>query len=110
MRQKQGELELLGESQVVLARLCVEAGHPEQAEPLLRPAIAEFEKEKEEPDATDAYIVLSRALLMQGESEEAVKAIQHADQLGRKSPDPALTLPIAIQKGSGTGYSRPCRF
>jgi hypothetical protein len=34
---------------------------------------------------------------MQGKLEEARKAIQHAAELGRKSSDPALTLPIAIQ-------------
>jgi eukaryotic-like serine/threonine-protein kinase len=96
-RQKLGEQDLVAESQVSLAELSLEEGHPEQAETLLRPAIAEFEKEKETPDATSAYTLLSRTLLAQGRLEEARKAIQHASQLGRKSPDPALTLPIAIQ-------------
>jgi ATP/maltotriose-dependent transcriptional regulator MalT len=59
--------------------------------------IAEFEKEKVDPDTTSAYTVLSRALLMQGKLEDSRKAIQHAAELGRHSPDPALTLPIAIQ-------------
>lgn len=96
IRQKLGEP--LGESQVALAQLSIEEGHPEQAEPLLRPAIADFEKEKEDPGATEAYIVLSRALSRQGKLEEAAKAIQHAGQLARNSPDPALTLPVAIEK------------
>jgi tetratricopeptide (TPR) repeat protein len=96
-RQKLGEQDLVAESQVSLAELSLEEGHPEQTETLLRPAIAEFEKEKETPDATSAYTLLSRTLLAQGRLEEARKAIQHASQLGRKSPDPALTLPIAIQ-------------
>jgi len=34
---------------------------------------------------------------VQGKLEEARKAIRQAAELGRKSPDPALTLPIAIQ-------------
>jgi eukaryotic-like serine/threonine-protein kinase len=96
-RQKVGEEELVAESQASLAQLSLDGGHPEQVEALLRPAIAEFEKEKVTPDATSAYTVLSRALLMQGKLEEARKAIRHAAELGRKSPDPALTLPIAIQ-------------
>jgi len=96
-RQKLGQLDLVAESQVSLAELALEEGHPERAEPWLRPAIAEFEKEKEDPDATGAYTLLSRALLMQGKLEEARKAIQHAAELGRNTPDPALTLPIAIQ-------------
>jgi ATP/maltotriose-dependent transcriptional regulator MalT len=97
-RQKLGEQDLVAESQVSLAEVCLEGGHPEQAETLLRPAIAEFENEKEIPDATRAYTLLSRALLTQGNLEEARKAIEHAAELGRKSPDPALTLPLAIQK------------
>jgi eukaryotic-like serine/threonine-protein kinase len=94
-RQKLGEQ--VAESQISLAELSLEEGHPEQAEALLRPAIAEFEKEKEIPDATNAYTFLSQALLAQGQLEEARKAIQHAAELGRKSPDPALTLPLTIQ-------------
>jgi tetratricopeptide (TPR) repeat protein len=96
-RQKLGEQDLVAESQVSLAELSLEEGHPQQAETLLRPAIAEFGKEKETPNATSAYTLLSQALLAQGQLEQARKAIQHAGQLGRKSPDPASTLPIAIQ-------------
>lgn len=96
-RQKLEEQDLAAESQASLADLSLEEGHPEQAETLLRAAIAEFEKEKETPDATSAYTLLSRALLAQGKSQDARKAIQHAAELGRGSPDPALTLPLTIQ-------------
>lgn len=97
IRQKVGEAGLAPESQVELADLAMEEGQPGQAEPLLRAAIAEFEKEKGDPDTTSTYTELSRALLMQGKLEEARKANQHAVDLSRKSPDPSLTLPIAIQ-------------
>ena len=97
IRQKLDEQDLVAESQVSLAELSLEEGHPEQAETLLRPAITEFEKEKEMPDATSANTLLSRALLAQGKLEEARKAIQHGIELGGKSRDPALTLPLAIQ-------------
>jgi len=97
-RQKLGEQDLVAESQVSLAELSFEEGHPEQAETLLRPAIAEFEKENGTPDATGAYTLFSRTLLSEGKLEEARKAIHHAAELGRHSPDPALTLPLTIQK------------
>ncbi len=97
MRQKLGARDLVAENQVSLAGLSLEEGHPEQAEPLLHQAIAEFEKEKQDPDATGACTLLSRSLLMQGKLEESRKAIQHAAELSRHSPDPALTLPIVIQ-------------
>ena len=96
-RQKLGEQGLVAESQVSLAQLSLEEGHPEQAELLLRPAIAQFEREKEDPDATGAYTLLSRAQLTQGRLEDARKAVRHAAELARKSPDPALSLPITIQ-------------
>ena len=97
IRQKMDEQGPVAESQASLAEVALEEGHPEQAETLLRAAIAEFEREKETPNATSAYTLLSRVLLAQGKLEEARKAIQHAVELGRNSPDPALTLPIAIQ-------------
>ena len=89
--------EPVAETQVELSELALEAGHPDQAEPLLRAAIAEFEKEKADPDSTSAYIELSRMLLMEGKLQDARTAIQHAAELSRTSPDPGLKLPIAIQ-------------
>lgn len=97
MRQKVGEMGLVQESQVELADLALQEGHPEQAEPLLRGAIVEFEKEKGDPDASGAYTLLSRALLMQGKVEEARKAAERATALSLTSSDPALKLPAAIQ-------------
>jgi hypothetical protein len=97
MRQKVGEMGLVQESEAELAELALQEGHPEQAEPLLRGAIAEFEKEKSDPDASSAYTLLSRALLMQSKVEEAHKAAERAAALSLTSSDPALKLPAAIQ-------------
>jgi DNA-binding winged helix-turn-helix (wHTH) protein/tetratricopeptide (TPR) repeat protein len=89
--------EPVAETQLEISELALEVGHPDQAEPLLRAAIAEFEKEKADPDSTSAYVELSRMLLMEGKMQDARKAIQHAAELSRASPDPGLKLPIAIQ-------------
>jgi len=94
---KAGEADSVAETQVELSDLALDEGHPDQAEPLLRAAIAEFEKEKSDPDSAAAYTELSRALLMEDKLEDARKAIQHATELSRTSPDPGLKLPIAIQ-------------
>jgi len=98
LRNESGRMSTVAESQASLADLAMEDGHAEQAEPLLRLALAEFEKEKLDPDATGAYTDLSRALLMQGKFEEARKALQSATQLGRNSPAPAVKLSIGIQR------------
>lgn len=97
IRQKVGEPDLIAEGKAQLADLDLDEGHADHAEQLLRPAITEFEKDKSDPDATSAYTSFSRALQMQGKSSEARKAIDHAAELARNSPDPALKLPITIQ-------------
>jgi ATP/maltotriose-dependent transcriptional regulator MalT len=75
----------------------LEEGHASEAESLVRTAIAEFEKEKSDPATAASYAQLGQALLAQGKVDEARKAVEHATDLNRNSPDPALNLPIAIQ-------------
>jgi triphosphoribosyl-dephospho-CoA synthetase len=95
--QKAGENGLVQESRAAFAELAIEEGHPDQAESLIRPAIAEFEQEKSDPASAGAYMVLSRALQALGKLEEARAAAQHASMLSRTSSDPALRFPAAIQ-------------
>jgi tetratricopeptide (TPR) repeat protein len=98
--QKIGDLNTIEESRVALADLALEEGHPYQAEPILSAAIAQFEKEKADPDTISAYTILSRALLLQSKLKDSRNAIEHAAELGRSSPDPALTLPIAYSNSA----------
>jgi DNA-binding winged helix-turn-helix (wHTH) protein/tetratricopeptide (TPR) repeat protein len=98
IRQKVGALQLAAESQIELAHLAIEEGHPEQAESLLRAALAEFEKEKNDPDASSAYTLLSQALLRQGQLDEARKAALHGADLSLTNSDPALKLAAQIQQ------------
>jgi DNA-binding winged helix-turn-helix (wHTH) protein/tetratricopeptide (TPR) repeat protein/TolB-like protein len=97
IRKKMGSLVLVSESQVELADLEMDEGHPREAESLFREAISEFEKEHSDPDSISAFTGLSRALLMQGKIGEGQKAIRHASELARTTSDPALQLQIAIQ-------------
>jgi tetratricopeptide (TPR) repeat protein len=98
IRQKMGALELAAESQAALAALDIEEGRTEKAGSLIRAALAEFEKEKSDPDSSTAYTLLSRTLLMQGELDEARKAAQRGADLSLTSSDPALRLPAQIQQ------------
>lgn len=98
MRQKMGALELVAESQVELADLAIAAGHPQEADPLLRSAIGEFDKEKNDPGSSSANALLSRVLLMEGNLDEARRAAQRALELSQTSADPALRLPAEIQQ------------
>jgi len=97
LRQKRGEDNSVAENKVSLAELALEEGHPEKSEPLLREAISAFEIEKADPDASSAYTVLSRTLLLMGKASEAEEAIRHALELNRKLTDPGLRFPAEIQ-------------
>lgn len=97
--QKIGALVNASQSQEELARLAIEEGHhPEQAEAWLHAAVAEFEKEKSDPNLSSAYTLLSRGLLMQGKLDEARTAGQRGAELSLTSSDPALKLPAEIQQ------------
>lgn len=97
LRQKTGETVLVAETQVELAQLDLEEGRAQEAESLLRPAISKFEGEAADPDTASGYILLSRALSLQGKLGEARSAIQRAEKPSSTSSDPALKLPLAIQ-------------
>jgi DNA-binding winged helix-turn-helix (wHTH) protein/tetratricopeptide (TPR) repeat protein len=97
MQQKMKELELAAESQSALAAVSIEEGHGEEAESLLRTALAQFEKEKSDPDSSSAYTLLSRALLLQGRVDDARNAALRGEALSHTSADPALRLPAEIQ-------------
>lgn len=91
-------MDLIAETQEGLAELALDEGHPQESKSLLGSAIAEFEQQKSDPDASSAYTLLSRALLMEGKLDEAGKAARKATELSLTSADPALKLPAAIQE------------
>jgi tetratricopeptide (TPR) repeat protein len=88
----------VAEGEVDLAELAVEEGHAERAEPLLREAVAEFDKEGSDPSGSSALTLLSRVLLIEGKLEEARKTAQRGAELSLTSSDPALRLPAEIQQ------------
>lgn len=97
IRQTQGRANDAADAQESLGQVAVEEGYPNQAEALIRLALTQYEKENQGPSTASADILLSRALLMQGKIEEARKDVQHAAELIRATPEPGLSLPLAIQ-------------
>jgi eukaryotic-like serine/threonine-protein kinase len=83
-------------SQVSLAELSIAEGHPGAAGPLIREAIAEFEKEQSAGDEIGGYTSLSRALLAESKLAEARDAIDHASKLSDLREFPALSLPLQL--------------
>jgi DNA-binding winged helix-turn-helix (wHTH) protein/tetratricopeptide (TPR) repeat protein len=83
-------------AQVSLAELSIAEGHPDAAEPLIRQAIAEFEKEQSAGDEIGGYTSLSRALLAEGKLAQARDAIDHAFKLSDLRGFPVLDLPLQL--------------
>src|SRR5260370_19443635 len=82
--------------QVSLGELSIAGGHSEAAEPLLREAIAEFEKDKSAGEELRGYTSLGRLLLAQRKVAEAREAIAHALKLADLHLFPVLNLPIQL--------------
>jgi DNA-binding winged helix-turn-helix (wHTH) protein/Tfp pilus assembly protein PilF/TolB-like protein len=97
IREAQGRAGEVADAQQELSELALDDAHPDQAKVLLHSAIAEYEKEKQDPGAAAAYILLSRASLMQGDMQAARQQLQHAVEIGRNVSDPAFKFSVAIQ-------------
>ena len=112
-RVKLGDAGTSAQSSADLASLAIDEARAPEAEAGLRAVLPEFEKEKDVVSEVSADVDLTRALLMQGKSEEARKTILHAGELTRSSPDPAMKLPVAVQDArvkfaaAGAGAARP---
>jgi tetratricopeptide (TPR) repeat protein/TolB-like protein len=82
-------------SQVALARLSIEEGRPEAAEPLLRPASQMFVEQKAADWEAVAHAVLARSLLVRQRGGEALKVVEQASVLAGRSQSPHVRLAVA---------------
>jgi DNA-binding winged helix-turn-helix (wHTH) protein/TolB-like protein/Tfp pilus assembly protein PilF len=82
--------------QVSLGELSIAGGHSAAAEPLLREAIAEFEKDKSAGEELRGYTSLGRLLLAQRKVAEAREATAHALKLADLHLFPVLNLPLQL--------------
>lgn len=97
----------MASTQVSLAELSVVEGHAGAAEPLVREAIAQFEKEQSTGDEISGYTSLSRVLLAQAKVPEAREAITHAYRLASLNEFPVLALPLQILRVRATTAAKP---
>lgn len=98
LRQKIAVLPDLADSKVSFALLALAEGRPAEAEPPLKDAIVEFEKDRSVGSQVMGNVTLSRALQEQGKLDDAQKAVAIALDLTSKSSDPGLKLLVAIQR------------
>lgn len=97
IRQTLGDMTLIAEAQSELSELALLEKQPQLAENQIRQAMPQFQKANSAPDIVSGYTCLSRALMMQGNTAEARKAVQAAIEASRGTSDPALKMHTAIQ-------------
>jgi DNA-binding winged helix-turn-helix (wHTH) protein/tetratricopeptide (TPR) repeat protein len=112
IRTEAGEKEEVAQSQVALADLTIEEGHPTDAETPCRSAIEEFRAEKARDVEILAHAVLVRALLEMGTSpdllKKAQKEVDAARPLAAKSQNVGIRLEmmiVAARVRAARGYS-----
>ena len=94
--------------QVSLAELSMEEGHADAAEPPIRQAIAEFEKDKSAGDELGGYVALARVLLAEGKVSEAQNAASRAAGLADLHEFPTLSLPLRlVQARASVAAAKP---
>jgi DNA-binding winged helix-turn-helix (wHTH) protein/tetratricopeptide (TPR) repeat protein len=82
--------------QVALAQLAIDRGHAQQADRLVRDAIAAFESDKNAGEELGGYLALGRALLAQGKISESKVAIDKAKSLTDLHEFPVLAMPLDL--------------
>lgn len=86
-----------GENRLGLAELGLEEGRPaSEAEAIARQAIQLFHNAKVADDEAMADTLLARALLMEGKSAEATRAIDQATGISSRGQDPSYRMLVAV--------------
>ena len=107
LRDQAGERQFAAETQVSLARLAVEEGHPAEAEAALLKYKDEFDKEQQADDELTASIVLTQALLAEGKQVEAQKEAEASKTLAARSLNRLARLQFGLVYGRVLASDHP---
>lgn len=80
-----------------LAQVALEEEHTAEAEKSLRDLSAIFEQQKDSGGASNALLLLSRALQREGKLDDARKSLSRAEQLSHSVSDWTLEMSLSIQ-------------
>ena len=96
LRKQAGEKQPATESEIALAQLSIEEGHPADAEAAARNCIQESNEEHQLDDELIASSVLINALLAQGKQEDAQKQMDLSQSLAAKSENRLARLRFSL--------------
>ena len=100
LRNELGEKATIAATQVAIARLAIEEGHPGAAERPAREARDEFQQARKNDDQISATAVLAGALLAGGRREDAVKEVAKTAALAARSQNLSVQLAFAGARAS----------
>ena len=91
IRKSGGDQLTIAETQLGLAELSLEEGHPPaEQEAAMRPVIEVLQRQKARDDEIQAWCILARAMLAQDKAAAAADAMEHARALAGKSQNPEV--------------------
>lgn len=93
IRTSAGDKLTIAETQLGLAE---ESHPPAEQEAAIRQVLEVFQQQRSRDDETQAWCILARALLAEGEAAAATEAMQHARSLAAKSQNPEVRWQAAI--------------
>jgi len=102
-----GDKNVVAESQLALADLEIEKGHPSPARAYAQDALDHFQAEHIPDGEAEAHAALARALLAQRSLAEARMAIELADRLAATSREPEVKITVALAKARLAEKAKP---
>jgi tetratricopeptide (TPR) repeat protein len=102
-----GDKNVVAESQLALAELELEKGHPSPAQAYAQDALDHFQAEHIPDGEAEARAALARALLAQHSLAEARRAIEPADRLAATSTEPEVKITVALAKARLIETAKP---
>jgi eukaryotic-like serine/threonine-protein kinase len=96
LRHQAGEKQTACETDLAMARLSVEEGHPADAEAATRRCNDQFRQEHQVDDELAASVVLIQALLAQGKQADAQKELESVQPTAAKSQNSLLRIQFAL--------------
>ena len=106
LRKELGEKDTIASTQVAIAELAVEEGHPDIAQPALQAIHDELQAAHKNDDLVAATALLAMALLKQNKGDAAGKELAKVTSIAAKSQNLSVQLAFALAKGRAKAASR----
>jgi DNA-binding winged helix-turn-helix (wHTH) protein/tetratricopeptide (TPR) repeat protein len=97
LRQELGENQAIGESEVALAKLRIQEGHPADAEAQARRCKMQFHLERQADDELSAGLVIVDSLIAETKMPDAVAEMSALDPIASKTQNHVLQLRYQLQ-------------